>query len=273
MAPRPFSDMVDTKIRFLDAMRYLMDSSFAQSTGEDQWSLHRVLHKWISVTLRESTDNSIIQWSVICLGLQAVKRGLSGYWVSSGRLYTHAMRCVDCCVDTVGLESLNRQGSQEEWFDRLLGLARLCIARRVSLDKARKILAFVITHDTSHLTFSEVPKPLANSDVSLRAMNAFGNTYRDEHTYTKAAKTYQRLIEVLDSSDSARRSWLANICDNYITVMAMGRLQDPWPQSSKLSRKTRDHLDLIQSIGDANRMFEEKRKATQPSSLTPSVYN
>ncbi len=258
-APYPLSDVVNDRLQFFDAMRDLMGNSFAQSTGRDQWSLHRVLHKWISVTLKEATDHSIIQWSVICLGSKAEKRGLSGYWASSGRLYAHAMRCVDCCADLVSFESLNRQGSPEKWFDRLLGLARLCIARKVSLDKARKILVFVVTRDTDCLAFSEVPTPLAKSEVSLRAMNALGNAYRDENSFAKAAETYQRLIEVLDRLDNARRSWLPNICDNYITVTAIGQLQGPWPQFSSLRPKTRNILELMQSIGEADRTFEEKR--------------
>lgn len=258
-APCPLSDMVDDKLRFFDAMRDLMGNSFAQSTGRDQWSLHRVLHKWISVTLKEATENSIMQWSVICLGSKAMKRGVPGYWDSSGRLYTHAMRCVDCCVDSVNFESLRRQNSPEEWFDRLLGLARLCIAQKVSLDKARKILAFVITHDTSCLTLSEFPNPLATSEVSLRAMNALGNVYRDQSSYAKAAKTYRRLIEVLDSLDGATRKWLPNICENYVSVTAMGPLQDPWPQISRLRPKTRNFLQLMERIGNADKTFEEKR--------------
>ena len=258
-APLPLSDMVDNKLRFFDAMRYLMGNSFAQSTGRDQWSLHRVLHKWISVTLKKATDNSIMQWSVICLGSKAEKRGVPGYWESSGRLYTHAMRCVDCCVDSVEFGSLNRRDSPEQWFDRLLGLARLCIARKVSFDKARKILAFVVTHDTNCLTLSEVPTPLATSEVSLRAMNALGNAYRDENSYAKAATIYRRLIEVLDSSDGARRSWLPNICDNYVSVMAMGRLESPWPQVSRLRPKTRNCLELMERIGIADKKLEEKR--------------
>ena len=258
-APHPLSDMVDDKIRFFDAMRYLMGNSFAQSTGKDQWSLHRVLHKWISVTLKEVPDNSIIQWSVICLGSKAAKRGVSGYWISSGRLYTHAMRCIDCCAEPVNIESLNRQDSPEKWVDRLLGLARLCIAQKVSLDKAEKILAFVVTRDTSCLTSSDIPTFLANSEVSLRAMNTLGNVYRDEKSFSRAAKTYQRLIEVLDSLDNARRGWLLNVCDNYIAVKAMGRLQDPWPHVSSLTPKTLTFLELVQRIRNAERTFEEKR--------------
>ena len=260
-APNPFSEMIDEKVEFFEAMRYLMRNSFAQTTGRDQWSLHRVLHKWVSITLKEATDVSIIQWSVICLGSKAEKRGTSGYWDSSGRLYTHAMRCVDRCVDPVNLEALTRQGSSEHWFDRLLGLARLCIARRVNLDKARKILAFVITQEPSWLTLLETPTPHANSEVSLRAMNALGNSYRDDKSYAKAAKIYQRLIEVLDSIDSVRRSWLPNICENYIAVTTLGRLHDPWPQNSWLRPTTRGSLELMHRIGIADRTFEENRFA------------
>ncbi len=242
-------------------MRHLIDNSFVQSTGSDQWSLHRVLHKWVSVMLKEATDNSIIQWSIICLGSKAEKRGVSGYWVSGGRLYPHAMRCVNLCVDPVNSESLNRQDSPEEWFDRLLGLARLCIARKVNLGNARKILAFVITRETKHLTMFKVPKPLADSEVSLRAMNTLGNTFRDECSYDKAAKIYQTLVEVLDSSDNKRRSWLPSVCDNYITVTSIGRLQGPWPQLSWLKPETRDLLELMQTIANADKTFEEKRFA------------
>lgn len=255
-APHPLSDMVNDRLTFFDAMRYLIGNSFAQSTGRDQWSLHRVLHKWISVTLEETTDKSIHQWSIICLGSKAKKRGVSDYWVSSGRLYTHAMRC----VDSVNLRSLNRQDSPEEWFDRLVGLARLCIAQKVSLDKARKILAYVVTRDLSYLTLFEIPPPLTNSDVILRAMNTLGNTYRDEKSYAKAAQIYQRLIEVLDSLDNARRNWLPNVCDNYVMAMSMGRrLQDPWPEISGLRQKTRNLLELMQRIAAADRRLEEKR--------------
>ena len=258
-APSHLSNMVDDKSIFLDAMRYLMGNSFAQSTGKDQWSLHRVLHKWISVSLKETTDSSISQWSVICLGSKAEKRGVSGYWISSGRLYTHAMRCVDCCVDSVNFEPLNRQDSPEKWYESFLGLARLCIARKVNLDKARKILVFVITQDTTCLTLSQIPTPLANSGVSLRAMNALANNYRDEKSYDKAAKIYQRLIEVLDNLDSATRSWLPDICENYTRVTAMGELQVHWPQVSNLSPQTCNLLKIMQRIGSADRAFEEKR--------------
>ena len=260
-APHPLSNIVHDKVGFLEAMRHLIDNSFAHSTGSDQWSLHRVLHKWVSVMLKEVTDNSIIQWSIICLGSKAEKRGVSGYWASGGRLYTHAMRCVDLCVDPVNSESLNRQDSPEEWFNHLLGLARLCIARKVNLGNARKILAFVITRETTHLTMFKVPEPLADSDVSLRAMNTLGNTFQDERSYDRAAKIYRTLIEVLDSLDNKRRSWLPSICDNYIAVTIMGRLQDPWPQCSKLKPETRDILDLMQAIANANKTFEEKRFA------------
>ena len=256
-APPNLSDMAARRIQFFDAMEYLMGNSFAQSTGEDRWSLHRVFHKWISVTLKEGTDKSIIQWSVVCLGSKAEKRGVSGYWISSGRLYTHAMRCIDFCVDSV--ESLNRQDSPEKWFTHLLGLARLCIARNVSLDNARKILVYVITHDPSCVEMSKVPTPLANSEVSLRAMNALGNAYRDENSYVKAARTYQRLIEVLDDLGNARGSWLPNICNNYVAVTAIGQLQDPWPQISNLRPTTRNILELMQKIASAERVFEEKR--------------
>ena len=256
-APPNLSDIAARRIQFFDAMEYLMGNSFAQSTGEDKWSLHRVFHKWISVTLKEGTDKSIIQWSVICLGSKAEKRGVSGYWISSGRLYTHAMRCIDCCVDSI--ESLNRQDSPERWFTRLLGLTRLCIARNVSLDNARKILVYVITHDPSCVEKSKVPMPLANSEVSLRAMNALGNAYRDANSYVKAARTYQRLIEVLDDLGSARGSWLPNICNNYVAVTAIGRLEFPWPQISNLRPTTRNILELMQKIANAERAFEEKR--------------
>ena len=256
-APINLSDMDVNRIAFLDAMEYLMGNSFAQSTGRDKWSLHRVLHKWISVTLKEDTDKSIIQWSAICLGSKAEKRGVSGYWTSSGRLYAHAMRCIESCVDSV--ESLQRQDSPEKWFTHLLGLARLCIAQNVGLDNARKILVYVITHDSSCVTSTEVPISLVNSEVSLRAMNALGNAYRDENSYVKAARTYRRLIEVLDDLGSARGSWLPNICNNYVTVTAIGQLQDPWPQISKLRPTTRYILELMQKIAIAERAFEEKR--------------
>ena len=260
-APHPLSQMVNERLGFFDAMRYLMENSFARSTGRDQWSLHKVLHKWISVTLTEPPDLSITRWAVICLGSKAEKRGASGYWNASGRLYTHAMRCVDRCVDLIKSESLNQEDFPEKWFDRLFGLARLCIARKVSLDGARKILTYVITHEASCLTLSDVPTPYANSEVSLRAMNALGNSYRDDKFYAKAAKVYQRLIEVLDSLDAARRDWLPNICDNYIAVTNMGYLQDPWPQISELRPETRSFLELMQRIGSADRTFEEKRYA------------
>ena len=256
-APLNLSDMAVNRIAFFDAMQYLMGNSFAQSTGRDKWSLHRVLHKWISVTLKEDTDKSIIQWSVICLGSKAEKRGVSGYWVSSGRLHTHAMRCIESCVDSV--KSLNRQDSPEKWFTHLLSLARLCIARNVSLDNARKILIYVMTHDPSCVEMSKVPTPLANSEVSLRAMNALGNSYRDENLYVKAAKTYQRLIEVLDDLGNARGSWLPNACDNYVTATVIGQLQDPWPKISNLSPTTRNILELMRKIASAERAFEDER--------------
>ena len=256
-APPNLSDMAARKIQFFDAMEHLIGNSFAQSIGGDRWSLHRVFHKWISVTLKESTDKSMIQWSVICLGSKAEKRGVSGYWRSSGRLYAHAMRCIELCVDSV--DSLHGQDDPEKWFTYLLGLARLCIAQNVSLDNAKKILVYVITHDPSCVEFSEVPMPLANSEVSLRAMNALGNAYREEHSYVKAARTYRRLIEVLDDLGSARGSWLPNICNNYVAVTAMGQLQDPWPQISNLRPTTRNILELMQKTASAERAFEEKR--------------
>lgn len=258
-APSPLFDMVDDRLDFFDAMQYLIGNSFAQSTGKDQWSLHRVLHKWIAVALKEATDNSIIQWSIICLGSKAEKRGVSGYWDSSGRLYTHAMRCVDCCVDLVNFEPLYRPDATQEWFDCLLGLARLCIARRVSLDKARGILAFIITHDPHCMTLSEIPTPVANSEVSLRALNALGNAYREESSYDKAAQAYQRLIETLDSMGSARSGWLRNVCDNYIAVTARGQLHDNWFRISGLRSKTRSLLGLMQRITNADMAFEENR--------------
>ena len=254
-APRPISGIVEDRLQFLNAMGCLMENSFAQSTGKDQWALHRVLHRWISLKLKEATDRSILQWSVICLGSKAEKRGVSGYWASSGRLYTHAMRC----IESIEIEHSNRQDSQEKWFDNLLGLARLCIARKVSLDKARKVLAFVITHDKHCLKLSEIPTPVAKSKVSLRAMNALGNAYQDENSYAEAAKIYQRLIEVLDSLDNARRSWLQNTCENYLTVRTIGRLQDSWPQISRLRPETRNLLELTQKIECAVTVFQQER--------------
>lgn len=254
-APAPLFDMINNRISFLDAMGCLMENSFAQSTGTDRWSLHRVLHTWISVALKEDTDSSLTQWSVICLGSKAEKRGMSGYWVSSGRLYTHALRC----VDSVNFKSLDWQDAPEKWFDRLLGLARFCIARKVSLDKAKKILALVITHDPNCPALSAISTPMADSEVSFRAMNALGNAYRDENSHTEAAKTYQRLIETLDRLDTTRRNWLPNVCDNYIAVTAKSPLPIPWPQVSKLRPKTRDLLGIMQSIGNAERAYEEKR--------------
>ena len=41
--------------------------------------MQKVLHNWLYDSLRKTTDQEFLRWSVICVGSKAKKRGISEY--------------------------------------------------------------------------------------------------------------------------------------------------------------------------------------------------
>lgn len=104
-APPRLAGIVNSRFDFKEAMVDLVETSSVESTGEDKWSMHKVLHEWLYDSLRKTTDQEFLQWSVNCVGSKAKKRGTSEYWNSSAPLYGHASRCMKDVADLQRIEA------------------------------------------------------------------------------------------------------------------------------------------------------------------------
>ena len=60
-APPRLAGIVNNQFDFKEAMADLVETSFVESTGEDKWSMHKVLHKWLYDSLRETEDQEFLQ--------------------------------------------------------------------------------------------------------------------------------------------------------------------------------------------------------------------
>ena len=103
-APPRVAGIVNNQFDFKEAMADLAETSFVESTGEDKWSMHKVLHTWLYDSLRKATDQELLQWSINCVGSKAKKRATSEYWNSSAPLYGHASRCMEDVADLRRIE-------------------------------------------------------------------------------------------------------------------------------------------------------------------------
>ena len=254
--PSRLAAMVAKRPIFLEAIGDLMENSFVTSTGRDKWSLHNVLHRWVCTSLNATMDEEFSRWAVVCVGSKAEKRGTSSYWDTSGRLGAHAMQCIDSLV-VRRLDDFP-PSSMEAWRNRLLGLSRLCIARGVKLEKAEEVLLFAVKGVGANVTTNGFSHPAIYSETSLRAMNTLGNMHHSRRSYSKAAKTYQNLILILQGLDWTTDSWLQDICENYAMVVPLDQLQEPTLEISKFAPKTKDVLRMMRRIRTANNLLEEK---------------
>ena len=134
------------------------------------------------------------------------------------------------------------------WYGRLFGLARLCIARSVNLEKAEQVLLLVITGDCN-ITES---CPLTVSEVHLRTMNTLGNVCKSNGLNAKAETIYRNSILVLQALYRPESNRLRDGWENYVAVAPPDFLQESELRSSAFFPKTRDVLRLVRKVKVAN---------------------
>jgi tetratricopeptide (TPR) repeat protein len=160
--------------------------------------------------------------------------------------------------DIAGLQNVQvPQGLEDMWHDRQLGLARLCIARCMKIEKAEKVLLLVITGDCNITGFNTVIHPATYSEVRLSALNTLGNMYEDKGSWAKAANIYRSSMLILQALDRPKPLWLGGSCENYVADLSPDLLQDSDLQSPAFLPQTQRILALLRKIKEADAVLRQ----------------
>ncbi|KAK4206258.1 P-loop containing nucleoside triphosphate hydrolase protein, partial [Rhypophila decipiens] len=183
--PRWLCDVAGNEVRYLDAVRLLLQYSMIESQEAVQGShmMHPVVHRWASHIQDGAEKREVLRLAVMVVGLSVPSSTTKDYWIIQRRLLPHAERC--------------------SWW-----IAEMYNARRI-FDDSRAIDAMHMLgnlyRDQGRLTEAESmyqralegdEKVLGRDHTSnLGTVNNLGGLYRHQGRLTEAESIYQRALE------------------------------------------------------------------------------